>query len=846
MTLGLLGIVFVTDLLVPLGIAHGALYVLPVMLAAWSRSKGFLITVAVLSATLTLLAFGLQYPPAPDAAVAHVATNRLVSLAAIGVVASLALALTSRYADLEAARGEIDRHRQMLDMAGRTARFGAWSIDLASEQVEWTEEVARIHGLDPDFSPSLESAIEYYMPEHREQVRNAVARCIEEGEAWDEEWELLTASGGRVWVRSIGEPVTDDGGRIVGAQGAFQDIDARKRAEESAQVNRTRLRQLANAMPLIVWTAESDGNLDFVNQYTIEYAGLESPDEATGERWLALIHPDDRDRAVKTWMESIDKEIPHSVEFRVRRHDGQYRWFQTTGTPVRNRDGEIEVWFGASIDIHEQRTLARRLVRTLESITDVFCAFDHEWRFIYVNAQGEKLVGRNREELIGEVVWDVFPEARDTIFEREYRRAMETGRPVHFVAQFEPLEAWLENSAYPSDDGLAVYARDITHQRRTEEQLRQAQRLESIGQLTGGLAHDFNNLLTVVIGNAELLAERSAEQPELHQLARIIGNAAERGSELTRRLLAFARKQTLEPRPIDVNRLVADMEPLLRRALGEYIELEFTRSAGLWPAMIDPGQLEDALLNLAINARDAMPEGGELTIETYNAHIDDEYAADIQDLPRGQYVAIAVSDTGTGIPEADQERVFEPFFTTKKKEKGTGLGLAMVYGFVRQSGGHVRLYSEEDQGTTVRLYLPRTHQMANQTVEPERTPGGGAERVLLVEDDEMVRPYARQQLESLGYHVTEASSGPEALELLEQENDFDLLFTDVIMPGMSGKQLVDQARAKNPSLKVLYTSGYTENAIVHQGRLDPGVHLLAKPYRRIELANAVRRALESD
>ena len=378
------------------------------------------------------------------------------------------------------------------------------------------------------------------------------------------------------------------------------------------------------------------------------------------------------------------------------------------------------------------------------------------------------------------------------------------------------------------------------------ERLRQSQRLEAIGQLTGGVAHDFNNLLTVVMGNAELLTELNRDDARQRVLAEMITTAAQRGADLTQRLLAFARKQALAPKVVDLNALLAGLDPMLRRTLGEDIEIEMVRAAGLWPAQVDPGQLENALLNLCLNARDAMQGGGRLTLETANARLDADYAERHAEVVPGQYAMVAVTDTGGGISPADLKRVFEPFFTTKEKGKGTGLGLAMVYGFVKQSAGHVSIYSEQGQGTTVRLYLPRATAADGPAPDApgEGLPKGGRGIILLVEDDDSVRQYAATQLRFFGYTVIEAADGPSALAVIGQGGDIDLLFTDVVMPGgMNGRVLADAARQLRPGLRVLYTSGYTENAIVHHGRLDEGARLLAKPYRRRELDRAVREAL---
>ncbi len=376
--------------------------------------------------------------------------------------------------------------------------------------------------------------------------------------------------------------------------------------------------------------------------------------------------------------------------------------------------------------------------------------------------------------------------------------------------------------------------------------LQQSQRMEAIGQLTGGVAHDFNNLLTVVLGNAELLAELQIDNPQQRQLAESIVNAAQRGADLTRGLLAFARKQALDPKSVDINALLASIDPMLRRTLGEHIEIELIRAAGLWPALVDPGQLENALLNLCLNARDAMPGGGHLVLETANIRLDTDYAQHHADVTPGPYVMVAISDSGEGIAPENLRRVFEPFYTTKEKGKGTGLGMAMVYGFVKQSAGHIAIYSEVGQGTSVKLYLPRVRHEKRQPAEPDARVcvAGGSETILLVEDDDAVRSYAKAALLSFGYSVIEAADGTAALELIRQNDRIDLLFTDVVMPGgMNGRVLADAAREIRPALRVLYTSGYTEDAIVHHGRLDADAQLLSKPYRRSDLDRAVRAAL---
>jgi signal transduction histidine kinase len=381
-----------------------------------------------------------------------------------------------------------------------------------------------------------------------------------------------------------------------------------------------------------------------------------------------------------------------------------------------------------------------------------------------------------------------------------------------------------------------------------EAKVRQAQKMEAIGQLTGGVAHDFNNILTVITGTIEILGDAVKDRPSLVQITDMISAAAARGADLTRHLLAFSRQQPLQLRNTDVNALVVDSARLLRPTLGEQIEIESMLSHDSSPALIDPSQLSTAILNLALNARDAMPDGGKLTLETRNVVLDESYPSMTSEIKPGNYVMVAVSDTGGGIPGNLLDKVFEPFFTTKEVGKGSGLGLSMVYGFVKQSNGHINIYSEEGHGTTVKLYLPAAAG-APEAVAAEAgafASEHGGESILIVEDDALVREYVMTQIGRFGYHTMAAGNAAEALAIIDGPEHVDLLFTDVIMPGgLNGRQLATEAQKRRPDLKVLYTSGYTENAIVHHGRLDAGVLLLPKPYLSSDLARMIRTALAS-
>jgi signal transduction histidine kinase/CHASE3 domain sensor protein/FixJ family two-component response regulator len=429
--------------------------------------------------------------------------------------------------------------------------------------------------------------------------------------------------------------------------------------------------------------------------------------------------------------------------------------------------------------------------------------------------------------------------------------ASRRGEPIVYERRRKDGRTFEMRRTPVSTGGFVITYTDVTSRLKTEAQLRTSQRMEAVGQLTGGVAHDFNNLLTVVVGNLDLLlreAQKSGSDRDLDLAAKlqVALGAAERGAQLTRQLLAFARRQPLEPQPLDMGRAVTEAATLLRRSLGETVEIEASTAAGLWTVLADPSQLENLIINLALNARDAMPEGGRLTLELANTTLDQDYARENPDATPGQYVMLAVSDTGHGMPADVVARAFDPFFTTKPEGKGTGLGLSQAYGFVKQSGGHIKIYSEVGHGTTVRIYLPRTTRSVDQTDRsPVEVPLGGGRTVLVVEDDEQVRRTVVAMLRELGYATLEAGDGTVALAMLATEpGEIDLMFTDVVLPGtVRGRELADKARAIRPRLAIAYTSGYTQNAIIHHGRVDEGIVFLSKPYRKDDLARKLREAL---
>ncbi|MHB8476762.1 MAG: ATP-binding protein [Steroidobacteraceae bacterium] len=718
-----------------------------------------------------------------------------------------------------------DQWRQIVDSAIETGiittdcdgRVSSWN-EGATRMLGWVESEMLGHTLDRIFI-------------EEDRVRGHFARemadAISRGRGGEEGWRLHK-SGKRFWAVGEVTPILGEGQEVVGFVKILRDRTVQRRAEESLTAERRALEILNRAGSALALENDVHKLVQIVTDAGVELAGAEF-----GAFFYNVLNEAGESYMLYTLSgapaEAFSKfPMPRNTAVFAPTFSGEgiVRSDDITKDPRYGRNAPRQGMPAGHLPVRSYLAVPV-ISRSGSVIGGLF--FGHADTGVFSERSERGLTGLAAEAAVA---------LDNTALANAVQR--ELAERTRAEEALRVLNATLEQQVLERTQQL----------RKNEEALRQSQKMEAVGQLTGGVAHDFNNLLQVIVGSLETIRRiLPQEYGRLHRAAEQGMNGARRASALTQRLLAFSRRQPLDPKPIDVNVLVGGMSELLHSTLGETVSVETVRAAGLWRIEADPNELEAAILNLAVNARDAMPEGGRLTIETTNAHIDEGYALTHAEVIPGQYVGISISDTGTGMNANTVAQAFEPFFTTKPVGKGTGLGLSQVYGFVKQSGGHVKIYSEVGQGTTVKIYLPRLtgHEgAADAEIELPVPEGTQEETILVVEDDDDVRTHSVETLRDLGYRVVEAHDGPSALRLLERQLRVDLLFTDVVLPsGMTGAQVAAQARALRPSLKVLFTTGYARNAIIHHGRLDKGVHLIIKPFTFEDLAAKVRDVLDA-
>ncbi len=726
-------------------------------------------------------------------------------------------------------------------------------------------------------------------------VADLVARALSGEALHREDLPLVVNRRGHpepAWFSFSYTPLRDDDGRVQGVLCTVAETTGKMLAQRAQADSESRLRALTLATANAVYRM----NADWSRLLEVNGQGFVADTSEPMRSWVEQYVPvEDQPRVRAAIAQAMATRSLLELEHRVFRVDGSIGWTLSRAMPLLDAQGEVVEWFGTATDLTARKAAEEALreselqLRTLfETMDEGFCVIEFLdgphgplSDYVHISANPAYLANAGIADVVGQRVRDMVPDEADAWVEI-YRKVLVTGEPVRFERELVKTGRYLALSAFRVEPAerrqVAVLFQDVTQRHRaeralrdlnealeqrvalevaerlrTEEALRQAQKMEAVGQLTGGIAHDFNNMLAVVLGSLELLDRRfAAGEPRARRHIDAARGGARRAAQLTQRLLAFSRRQPLSPVPLDANQLVAGMSDMLRHALGGAIRLETVLAGGLWRIHADRNQLESVILNLAVNGRDAMgalADGGRLTIETANAHLDERYAAEHLGVAPGQYVLIAVSDTGTGMPPEVIAKAFDPFFTTKEVGKGTGLGLSQVYGFIKQSDGHVKIYSEVGEGTTVKVYLPRLVNAIEEEAGPAAPPplplGDAQEVVLVVEDEAAVRQFSVEALGELGYRVLEADGAAAALKLIDAHPEIDLLFTDVVMPDVNGRKLAEEALRRRPGLKVLFTTGYTRNAVVHNGVLDAGVHLLGKPYTLEDLALRVREALDA-
>ena len=668
----------------------------------------------------------------------------------------------------------------------------------------------------------------------------------------------LRKDGSQIEVSLSISPIRAPSGATIGISKVARDITDSNKTRLALRQQTEELRRIFETSQDLIMVMDSRGSVAQISPSCAVILGYPIG-EMVGRSGADFIHPDHLENAREEMRALRQGQRPTLADTRCFHKGGREVWLSWLGVwsePVKRfffvgRD--MTESRRAQETLRESARLARGIINTA---LDAFVQMDDQGTISDWNSQAENIFGWTRDEAVGAKLSElIIPHVHRDAHTGGLERFLRTGEGNILGRRFEieamrrdgkEIRVELSVTELKRRNGFVFngFMRDLTDKIATEDRIRQAEKMEAVGQLTGGIAHDFNNILTVITGTIEILADAVKDEPQLAAITRMIDEAASRGADLTQHLLAFARKQPLEPKETDVNMLIIDTAKLLQRTLGEHVEIESVFEDESCPAIVDPNQLATAILNLALNARDAMPGGGKLIIETGSVVLDENYARMHNDVRPGRYAMIAVSDTGTGIPAAILDKVFNPFFTSKGPGKGTGLGLSMVYGFVKQSAGHIMIYSEEGHGTTIKMYLPPATG-AFLAAEPGHAlrVEGGDETILVVEDDALVRNYVLTQLHSLGYVTLDAGNATEALAIVNAGRPFDLLFTDVIMPGLNGRQLANEILKLRPGMKVLFTSGYTENAIIHHGRLDEGVLLLAKPYRKSDMAIMIRKAL---
>jgi two-component system, cell cycle sensor histidine kinase and response regulator CckA len=747
----------------------------------------------------------------------------------------------------------ISEGEQRLRIAKDAAKLGIYDYDIATGTILWDARVRQLWGVSPDVPITIDTFFSGLHPEDRSKTQAILDRALDpagNGEYYAEYRVISRADGSERWVAAPGQVFFEDG-RAVHMIGTGQDISERKHAEAELRESEERFRNMADTAPVMIWVTGPDGLCTFVNRTWLNFTGR-TMEQELGMGWAVCVHPDDRQRNYETFSLAFSARQKFQSECRWRRADGEYRLVLCTGVPRFAPGGIFAGYIGSKIDVTDLQS-EERFRQLAENIDQVFWMLDiGTQRALYVSPAFEKVWGISSAALYQDAGWlvdTVHPGDRDCFVAFFSKLKSEPAEETYRIIRPDGSIRWIHDRAFLVYDPegkpyrVAGIAEDITARRELEEQLRQAQKMEAVGRLAGGIAHDFNNLLTVVGGYLHIVLDATPNTDPRHDKLKESLAASNRASALTSQLLTFGRKQMLQPKLVQVNHLLTDMEALLRRLMGEHIQLQTDLGNDLPCVKADPNQLEQVFINLAANARDAMPEGGEFRIRTslVYARVDAGF-----DREPGRCVRIQISDTGCGMDQHILEHIFEPFFTTKGLGRGTGLGLSIVYGIIQQNQGMIHVSSNPGRGTTFEVLLPAA--LGSEEATPAASPFEslhGTETILVAEDEPAVRTLVCQTLEQLGYKVLQAGDGDEALRVLEKDGPVHLLLTDVIMPVMGGRELARRVSSSEPATKVVYMSGYTDDTLAFHGLPQPDTAYIQKPFTPTALAEKLRQVLST-
>jgi two-component system cell cycle sensor histidine kinase/response regulator CckA len=790
--------------------------------------------------------------------------HALVLTGSLGMTALIVLLLKTRLVSLVARLRASERQYRTLVEQLPLAIYRD-DVDNVGSAGYMSPRIEPLLGYPADaWSKNLDLWIEVLHPEDRDRAVAEYRRALAAHEPFVCEYRLVARDGRVAWFRDEDVVVREADGRPAYRQGFLLDITERKQAERALGEGEERFHAMVANVPGAIFRCAHDEHftMEFVSDAIEEISGYPATDfiDNRVRSFASIIHPEEQ----QSLAPSVAECRPYEIEYRIVHARGEMRWVLERGQASRGLDGQVRI-DGAIFDVTETRGAAQALLDAKEysetlihTANVMIVGLDPSGRVRVFNEAAEKVTGYAQAELEGQdwfdalVPRDRYPEAWEEFARRQCDGELpdDFESPILTKSGEERLISWRNSQVVQGDRivGSISFGIDITAGRHLEDQLRQSQKMEAVGRLAGGIAHDFNNLLLAITGYSDLALARLGEEGPAAEDVREIQKAAERATALTRQLLAFSRKQVLQPQLVEVNDVVTDLEGMLRRLIGDHIELQVDLEGGVGPVLVDRGQIEQVLMNLALNARDAMPGGGTLSLATRRVELGQAHAERHVGLEPGPHALLVVEDTGLGMDDETRSRAFEPFFTTKEPGKGTGLGLATVYGIVQQSGGSVSLDSSPGSGTVARIFLPLPQMLreAPTVLGPDLDRPRGSETILLAEDEEVVRDLVREILEGAGYTVLAAADGREALRLSKAHaGDVDLMVTDVVMPAMSGRELAERLWLSRPEMKVLYISGYTDIAVFDPGLLDPGSAFLQKPFSAPELAQKVREVLDA-